>query len=70
MDKLDCKFADIPHWCAISGMSRTGTYNALGRDDLKAIKMGSRTLVDVEAGLAWLRTLPPARIRTGQKGTV
>jgi hypothetical protein len=57
------KFAPIPQWCVISGMSRTATYNALGRGDLKAIKVGSRTLVDVEAGLAWLRALPAAQIR-------
>jgi hypothetical protein len=57
------KFAPLPQWCVISGMSRTATYNALGRGDLKAIKVGSRTLVDVEAGLAWLRSLPAAQIR-------
>ena len=57
------KYAPIPSWCGISGMSRTGTYNALGRGDLKAIKVGSRTLVDVEAGLAWLRAQPPAQVR-------
>jgi hypothetical protein len=44
-------------------MSRTATYNALGRGDLKAIKVGSRTLIDVDAGLAWLRSLPSAQIR-------
>jgi hypothetical protein len=27
---------------------------ALGRGDLKAIKYGTRTPIDVEAGLAWL----------------
>jgi hypothetical protein len=57
------KFAPLPQWCAISGMSRTASYNALGRGDLKAIKVGARTLVDVDAGLAWLRSLPAAQIR-------
>jgi hypothetical protein len=41
-------------------MSRTATYYALGRGDLRAIKIGNRTLIDVEAGLAWLRSLPSA----------
>ena len=50
MDIPNPKFAPLPHWCAISGMSRTATYNALGRGDLKAIKVGTRTLLDVEAG--------------------
>jgi hypothetical protein len=31
--------------------------------DLRAIKLGSRTLIDVDAGLAWLRALPSAKIR-------
>lgn len=57
------KYAPLPGWCALSGMSRTASYNALGRGDLKAIKVGSRTLIDVEAGLAWLRSLPAAQIR-------
>ena len=57
------KFAPVPQWCALSGMGRSSTYNALGRGDLKAIKVGSRTLVDVEAGLAWLRSMPAAQIR-------
>lgn len=63
MNAPNPKFAPIPQWCAISGMSRTATYNALGRADLKAIKIGSRTLLDVDAGLAWLRSLPAAQVR-------
>jgi hypothetical protein len=63
MNLPDPKFASLPQWCAISGMSRTASYNALGRGHLKAIKVGARTLVDVEAGLTWLRSLPAAQIR-------
>lgn len=55
------KYVAILIWCGISGMSRTGTYLALGRGDLKAIKVGN--LVDVEAGLAWLRSQPAAQVR-------
>jgi hypothetical protein len=58
------KYAPLQAWCAISGMSRTSSYNALGRGDLRAIKLGSRTLIDVDAGLNWLRSLPAAKIRT------
>ncbi len=57
------KFATIEDWCVISGMSRRVTYDKLGTADLKAIKIGGRTLVDVEAGLAWMRSCPPAVIR-------
>jgi hypothetical protein len=57
------RFATIPHWCVISGMSRTATYLALGRRNLVAVKAARRTLIDVDSGLAWLRSLPTAKIR-------
>ncbi|HTW71156.1 MAG TPA: DNA-binding protein [Acetobacteraceae bacterium] len=58
------KYAPIePDWCTISGLSRRTTYAELGRGNLKAIKVGARTLIDVEAGLAWLRSLPAAQIK-------
>lgn len=57
------KFATIPDWCALSGMRRTGVYQAIADGHLRAVKLGGRTLVDVEPGLAWLNSLPPADIR-------
>jgi hypothetical protein len=60
------KFATVSGWCGLSGMSRTGTYDALGLGYLNAIKAGRRTLIDVDAGLAWLRSLPKATFRTPQ----
>ena len=58
------KYAPIePDWRIISGMARRTTYEKLGTGELKAIKVGTRTLIDVEAGLAWLRSLPVAQIR-------
>ena len=56
-------FALIERWCEISGMSRRVTYEELGRGNLKAVKRGASTLIDVQHGLAWLRSLPPAKIR-------
>lgn len=56
------KYARIDDWCRISGMRRSSTYDALGRGDLAAIKLGTRTLIDVEAGLAWLATMPRAQV--------
>jgi hypothetical protein len=47
-------------------MGRSSVYEALGRGDLKAIKLGVRTLIDVEAGLAWLASMPAAEITTGR----
>ena len=60
------KYTTIPDWQRISGMRRTSTYEALGRGDLRSIKLGTRVLIDVEAGLARLASLPPAEIHTGQ----
>jgi hypothetical protein len=58
------KFAPLTSWLILSGMTRTGTYAALGRGDLRAIKQpgGRRTLIDVEHGLAWLRSQPPVTL--------
>jgi hypothetical protein len=57
------KFATIEDWGTISGMSRRVTYEKLGTGELKAVKAGTRTLIDCEAGLAWLHSLPAAKIR-------
>lgn len=56
-------FATVSGWCALSGMGRSTTYEALGAGHLRAVKLGSRTLIDVPQGLAWLDSLPPAAIR-------
>ncbi len=55
--------ATIANWCALSGMGRSATYEALAAGHLRAVKLGARTLVDVPHGLAWLDNLPPATIR-------
>lgn len=62
MMTFEPKFAAIPQWCAISGMTRTATYVALADGNLRAIKQpgGRRTLIDVDAGLEWLRSQPAA----------
>ena len=39
-------------------MSRSGTYLALGRGDMRAVKCGRRTLIDAEHALQWLRSQP------------
>ncbi len=62
------KYAPLPHWCQISGMTRSATYLALAQGDLRAIKQpgGRRTLIDVEHGLAWLRSQPLVNFRAKQ----
>ena len=71
MQRIDTepRYATIPTWCSISGMSRAGTYNALGRRDLRAVKLGLRTLIDVRAGLEWLGSLPEAQVQRPKSAT-
>jgi hypothetical protein len=57
------KFTSVKGWTEISGMGRTNTFAALGRGDLRAVKQGGKTLIDVDAGLAWLNSLPRAEYR-------
>ena len=63
-------YASITNWCALSGMSRSGVYNHLAAPDgLRAIKIGGRTLIDCQHGLAWLASRPAATFRPA-KGRV
>lgn len=57
------KFGGIETWCALTGMGRRATYDALGHGHLKAVKAGTRTLIKIDEGLAWLESLPAAQIR-------
>jgi hypothetical protein len=68
MDQLTPRYASIPQWCGISGMGRTRTYEEAGRGNLRIIKVGGRSLVDVPHGLAWLDSLPEAKIGTSRRG--
>ena len=65
---IEPKYAPLTTWLALSGMTRTATYAALGSGDLHAIKQpgGRRTLIDVEHGLAWLRSQPPVMLRAAK----
>ena len=48
-------------------MGKSSVYERLGQGDLKAIKLGTRTLIDVQHGLAWLASMPAAEITTGRR---
>ena len=63
-------FAQIDRFSEITGLSRRVIYDEIGRGNLRAVKRGASTLIDVQHGLGWLRSLPPARVRApGQKVT-
>ena len=51
-------FAPIPEWVKLSGVSRSATYERLNSGELKAKKVGNRTLIGVAAGLRWLNAAP------------
>ncbi len=60
---MNPKYATIKKWCEMTGMSKSGTYNALAAGLMRAIKLGNKSLVDVEHGLAWLAAQPAATFR-------
>jgi len=47
----------------IASMSRRAVYEAIARGDLIAVKRGTATLINVERGLAWIASLPPAQVK-------
>jgi hypothetical protein len=58
-------------WAEISGMGRTRTYAAINDGHLTAVKVGRRTLIDVNAGLAWMRGQsysPSRKVFAGESG--
>jgi hypothetical protein len=60
------RYASISDWVALSGVSRSVTYEMLGRGELRAVKLGVKTLIDVEHGLVHIASLPPADISVGR----
>lgn len=61
-NEITPNFVTISEWIARSGISRSRTYELLGSGDLRARKVGRRTLIDLRAGLAWLDAQPAPRI--------
>ena len=55
-------FMTITDWIEFTGMGRARVYDALSRRNLRAKKVGRRTLIDVQHGLRWLRSQPDAEI--------
>lgn len=52
------RYASVDEWTRLSGISRTVTYDRIAKGELKAVKVGRRTLVDVEHGLSWIASQP------------
>ena len=63
MGKIIPQFCTVDTWLAMSGMARRTVYYEIGLGNLRAVKQGKRTLLDVAACLAWLHSRPPAKIQ-------
>ncbi|MBB2170443.1 hypothetical protein HLH36_19280 [Gluconacetobacter aggeris] len=57
------RYMAINPFCAFSGLTRYKLYELLGTGDIRAIKVGKRTLIDVEQALTWLASRPVAQFR-------
>jgi excisionase family DNA binding protein len=49
-----------------SGLGRTTLYELVGAGKIEARKAGTRTLIPADSLRAYIASLPPADIRTGQ----
>jgi hypothetical protein len=64
------KFAPMPVWCALSGVGKTTSYQLVAAGYLPARKLGKRLLIDVDAGLRYLRSLPAADVTLPNSRTI
>jgi hypothetical protein len=62
-DAVRPKYAPMPVWCALSGLGRSKSYQLIADGTLRGIKVGTRLLIDIEAGIAALALMPAAQIR-------
>jgi excisionase family DNA binding protein len=53
--------------CRSSALGRTTIYKLIGLHKIRAVKVGSKTLVDAQSLQDFLAGLPPARIRSAEK---
>ena len=55
--------APIPDACRLSGLSRSEIYRRLASGDIRAVKSGKRTLIDVQSLRDHIARLPAATFR-------
>jgi len=66
----DPHYVTIPEWVRRTGISRAKTYELLAENVLSSRKVGTRTLLNFAAGVAWIDSQPPASIRKRYKAPV
>ncbi|WP_043358800.1 DNA-binding protein [Belnapia sp. F-4-1] len=57
----------LPHAPAVTGLSRSTIYREAARGNIRLIKAGRSTLVDMASMRAFLASLPTASIRAPQQ---
>jgi excisionase family DNA binding protein len=61
------RYAPIPKACEILGFRRSKLYQLAGEGSIRVVKVGGRSLVDMEAALAFMARLPNASIAPSSK---
>jgi hypothetical protein len=68
MDTISPEFLTVRAFAARCGMSRRSVYAHLAAGHFQGHLVGSRTLIDVEPALRWIRSQPPPRVlRDGEE---
>jgi hypothetical protein len=62
-DRLQPEFASLDQWEELTDMRKRTSYEHIGLGNLRAFKVGSKTVIDVPHGLAFMRSLPAAVIK-------
>lgn len=55
-------YATFPNACRVLGIGRTKLYALAGEGRIRIVKVGHRSLVDINQALGWMATLPAAEI--------
>lgn len=61
---MDQRAYDMKSFCERYGIGRTRAYAEIGAGRLRAVKLGSKTLIRVEDAEAWRDSLPSLEVRT------
>jgi excisionase family DNA binding protein len=56
-------FVAVKQACALGGFGRSKLYELMGLGRVRAVKLGTRTLIETATLLAYLKSLPTAQIR-------
>jgi len=62
------KYAPIPQACEILGFKRSKLYELARQGNLRIIKIGSRSLVDIDHALKFMESLPEADLSESKQG--